>query len=172
MMLTDGGGNHMKDKTTRREPCRRTNAIEPRIRPLVSALNATGLVTTFSSCEGHFGRVDKESLNVRESANVRFEPNAGVREAELEALFGHVIGNHVNSPLMWKALLSIYKEYLPGTESDYVAGHVFVFQIEAFDPHLSSRSKRKHVDLVIEQTAKSVREYVRGLRRRFASLEK
>ena len=54
--------NHMKDKTTRREPCRRTNAIEPRIRPLVSVLNATGLVTTFSSCEGHFGRVDKESL--------------------------------------------------------------------------------------------------------------
>mgnify|MGYP001074007632 CR=1 FL=1 len=94
----------MKDKTTRREPCRRTYAIEPRIRPLVSALNATGLVTTFSSCEGHFGRVDKEPLNVREGADVRFEPNAGVREAELEALFGHVIGDHVNSPTLGSGL--------------------------------------------------------------------
>ncbi len=124
-MLTDAKGNHMKDKTTRTEPCKRTNVIEPRIRPLVSALNATGLVTTFSSCEGHFGRVDKESLNVRENANVRF-----------------------------------------------VAGHVFVFQIEPFDPHLTSRSKRRNVDLVIQQTAKSVRAYVRGLRRKLASLEK
>lgn len=126
----------MKDKTTRRELCRRTNASEPRIRPLVSALNATGLATTFSSCEGHFGRVDKESLNVRENANVRFEPNAGVREAELEALFGHVIGNHVNSPLMWKALLSIYKEYLPDTESpvlDRVAGRLSAFVVVAHE---------------------------------------
>jgi len=68
----------MKDKTTRRVPCRRTNEIEPRIRPLVSALNATRLVTTFSSCEGHFGRPPTDATSACErDTGERQEAGAG-----------------------------------------------------------------------------------------------
>lgn len=42
--------------------------IEPRIKPLVTALNKFSFITTFSSCEGHF--TDSNSSN--EWAEVRF----------------------------------------------------------------------------------------------------
>ena len=134
--------------------------IEPRIHPLVDALNATGLVTTFSSCEGHFGETGREASTDRSKAEVGFELNDGVSEAELEKLFGHLIGNHVNSPLMWKAILLIVKAFMPSDESDYVADHVFAIEIRAFNPHESDDVKRANVDLVIDQTVQSIQQYM------------
>src|SRR3990170_286137 len=85
--------------------------IERRIRTLVDALNNTGLVVTFSSCEGHFGETERVGFKDREMAEVWFELAQGVSENDLEKLFGHLISKHVNSPLMWKAMLTIRKEY-------------------------------------------------------------
>jgi len=134
--------------------------IEPRIRPLVDAINDMGLAVTFSSCEGHFGEDLPVGFNDREMADVCFELKEGTSEAELEKLFGHVIGRHVNSSLMWKATLRVHKEYVPGDKSDYIPGHVFVFLIRPFDPDVSARTKRKNVDLVIKQTVDSIKEYM------------
>ncbi len=51
--------------------------IEPRILPLVLALNETNLCQTFSSCEGHFHE-NEQLFPDRNKADVRFDLNDNV----------------------------------------------------------------------------------------------
>ncbi len=67
--------------------------IEPRIRPLVEALNGTGLVQTFTSCEGHFGDGPPARWPGTEQANVGFFLREGVPESRLSRLFGAVLAD-------------------------------------------------------------------------------
>lgn len=136
--------------------------IEQRIRPLVDALTDTELLVTYSSCEGHFGETERLGFNDREMAEVRFELKEQISESDVEQLFGHLIGNHVNSPLMWKATLTIHKEYVPGDKSDFIPDHVYAFQIRPFDPNDSDTTKRANVDMVIDQSIQSIKEYMDG----------
>ena len=63
------------------------NDIEPGIWPLVDALNAMGLVRTFSSCEGHFNP-DQQTLVDRNLAYVRFVPTEGTPVEQVETALG------------------------------------------------------------------------------------
>ncbi len=66
------------------------DTIEPEIRPLVDALNQTGLVRTFSSCQGHFGP-DEQTLVDRNHAEVRFVPAEGVSTESVEKLLASLL---------------------------------------------------------------------------------
>lgn len=48
--------------------------IEPRILPLVKAINETKLFRTFSSCEGYYNEDDQDQYMDRNRADVRFDP--------------------------------------------------------------------------------------------------
>ena len=63
------------------------NDIEPGIRPLVDALNAMGIVSTFSSCEGHFDP-DQQTLVDRNVAYVRFVPATDIPVEQVEITLG------------------------------------------------------------------------------------
>jgi hypothetical protein len=54
----------------------RQTDLEPGIRPLVEALNATGIVQTFSSCEGHYSAQEQRLVD-RNLAYVQFVPAPG-----------------------------------------------------------------------------------------------
>src|SRR5262245_7303340 len=85
--------------------------IEPRIAPLVCALNETSLFRTFSSCEGHFG--DKRDGFPREFAEVRCYLAQGVTEnSEVHAFISGVLLDHIHSGSKWDAVLTIYKEFI------------------------------------------------------------
>ena len=61
--------------------------IEPGILPLVESLNQTGLVQTFSSCEGHFG-AEEQTIVDQNHAYVRFVPAEGITPEQVETALG------------------------------------------------------------------------------------
>jgi hypothetical protein len=70
-------------------------SIEPGVRALVDALNATRLVHTFTSCEGHYGyRAPEGDFTDRERANVGFFLRAGASEDALVRFFGRVLADY------------------------------------------------------------------------------
>ena len=72
---------------------------------------------------------------------------------------------------MWKANLTIYREYVPATNR-FHSHHIYVFQIRPFDPNDSDKAKRENVDVVIDQTVKSTQEYADGNKTRHKGLSK
>ncbi len=64
--------------------------LEPRIRPLVEALNNTGLVRTFSSCEGHYEPAE-QTFQDRNRAYVKFIPAPGIAESAVEQWLGSLL---------------------------------------------------------------------------------
>jgi hypothetical protein len=92
------------------------HAIEPKILPLVQALNATGLVKTFASCEGHFGEIDPTEARGPRQAHVMFEPEEGVTEDELVGLFRPILAAYAESQFPLEATLSIHKAFTPSFE--------------------------------------------------------
>jgi len=131
------------------------------IKRLIDALTDTGLVVAVSSFGGHFGEKEHGGHNDREKALVRFVLIGGVPENELEKLFGYLINTHAHTRLMWKALLNIFKEYIPsGYETEYVSDHVYMFEIRPFEPDDSAENKRRYVDWVIDQTSDNIAEFM------------
>ena len=93
--------------------------IEPRIRPLVDALNETCLLETFSSCQGHFGEENSTGdLNDRSEAEVRAYVRDGVLEADVEDLILYVLSDHMDGRLKWEALLTVCKQYIADPRED------------------------------------------------------
>jgi hypothetical protein len=122
------------------------DAIEAKIRPLVDALNRTGLVRTFSSCEGHFFP-DEQTLVDRNHAEVRFVPADSVPVAEVEKLLAHVLMHFKARHGLIPMHLLGYKLYTP--IGDDIVEETFVLELRPFNRFDSPEQKRADTDRAI-----------------------
>ncbi|MVM37548.1 hypothetical protein GO730_07875 [Spirosoma sp. HMF3257] len=122
--------------------------IEPKIRPLVDALNKTGLVRTFSSCEGHF-LPEEQTLVDRNHAEVRFVPTDGVSIEDVESLLAYVLTRFKAGHGLIPVKVTAYKLYTPIDEE--TVEETFVFQLTPFNRFDSPDRKRADVDRAIGQ---------------------
>ncbi len=134
------------------------NSIEPKILPLVTAINNTKICHTFSSCEGHFSSRDKDFMD-RSCADVRFDPEKDVPLEKIEHFLTFLITefNHLNSFSPIK--LYAYKLYTP--DDNYYPDFVFVIILEPFDRLDLPGKKRRDIDKAILSAANIVDEYSR-----------
>ena len=129
--------------------------IEPRILPLVTAINQTGLFTTFSSCEGHF-EPNQQTINDRNRADVRFERRKGVSEKRANGFLYFLVNQY---PLgLIRAGLSVYKIYTPFHPLN-TADYVYVIQIAPFDRFDTPQHKRVETDEGIDMLLSIITKY-------------
>ena len=121
--------------------------IEPGIRPLAGALNATGLVRTFSSCEGHF-RPDDQTLVDRNHAEVRFVAADGVANEAVEKLLAYILTRFKHQHGLLPVTVTAHKLYTPIDED--VVEETFVLQLRPFNRFDAPNRKRADVDWAIE----------------------
>lgn len=143
--------------------------IEPKIKVLVDALNATGLVKTVASCEGHLEETleimkIKESFSFRNKAYVCFEANKGIEESTLEELFRLIYLDHLDSMTKWEATLNIIKRYIACKEAVPIE-YIYCFELEPFNPHEPLEERRKKLDILIKEVAESVQKNANTFRR-------
>ena len=122
--------------------------IEPRIRPLVDALKATGLVQTFSSCEGHFSP-DEQTLVDRNHAEVRFVPAEGVTNEAVEKLLTYLLTRFKAHHGLLPVTVTAHKLYTPIDEE--AMEETFVLQLRPFNRFDPPNRKRDDTDWVIRQ---------------------
>lgn len=125
------------------------DAIEPEIRPLVDALNQTGLVRTFSSCQGHFGP-DEQTLVDRNHAEVRFVHADGVPAETVEKLVASVLTRFKRQHGILPVTLRGHKLYTP--IDDEPVEETFVLELRPFNRFDSPDRKRADTDRAIGQT--------------------
>ncbi|WP_317047001.1 hypothetical protein [Spirosoma aerolatum] len=106
------------------------NEIEPKIRPLVDALNRTGIARTFSSCEGHFAP-DQQTIVDRNHAYVRFIPAEDCSLAQVENLLAYVLTRFKHQHGLIPVKLMAYKLYTP-IEDERVE-ETFVLELHPFN---------------------------------------
>ena len=136
--------------------------IEPRILPLVNAINQTGLFTTFSSCEGHF-RPGEQTLDDRNRADVRFERRKWVSEKRANDFLYFLVNEY---PLgVIRAGLSVYKVYAP-FHSLNTADYVYVIQIEPYYRFDTPERKRAETDEGIDMLLSIIHKYQRMRKKR------
>ena len=121
--------------------------IEPGIRPLADALNATGLVRTFSSCEGHF-RPDDQTLVDRNHAEVRFVAADGVANEAVEKLLAYILTRFKHQHGLLPVTVTAHKLYTPIDED--VVEETFVLQLRPFNRFDAPNRKRADLDWAIE----------------------
>ena len=131
------------------------DAIEPEIRPLVDALNQTGLVRTFSSCQGHFNP-DEQTLVDRNHAEVRFVPAEGVPTASVEKLIASVLAQFKYQHGILPISLRGYKLYTPIDEEAFE--ETFVLELRPFNRFDSPDRKRADVNRAIGQTIPIIKQ--------------
>jgi len=129
--------------------------VEPKILPLVKAMNATKLVKTFSSCQGHFKGTEQKAQD-RNFADVRFEILPNVDEKEVELLLGHIVTRFYE----WSCyvLMEAYKSYM-GKEGKKTFQNIYVIKLEPADRFEHPKVKRKDMDKAIKATAILVEEW-------------
>jgi hypothetical protein len=120
--------------------------IEPRIRPLTDALNETGLLRTFSSCEGHFEQ-NEQGLTDRNHAYVQFVPTDGGNEA-VEAWLGSVLIRFKEKHGLLPVTMVSYKRYTPVEDA---IEETFVLELRPFNRFDPPAQKRADIDRAIEQ---------------------
>ncbi|MBC3786222.1 hypothetical protein [Spirosoma utsteinense] len=123
------------------------DAIEPRIRPLVDALNATGLVVTFSSCEGHFG-ADEQKMADRNLAYVRFLPAAGVSAGAVEDALGQWLMSYKKKHGLMPVRVIGYKLFTP---LDDEVDSTYVIELHPFNRFDAPDRKRRDIDWAVER---------------------
>jgi hypothetical protein len=123
-------------------------AIEPKIRPLVYALNETGMVRTFSSCEGHFLPAE-QTLVDRNHAYVRFVPAEGISAETVEKLLSFLLTRFKNQHGLIPVTVTAYKLYTP--IDDEAVEETFVLELRPFNRFDPPDRKRSDVDRAIEQ---------------------
>lgn len=121
--------------------------IEPRILPVVDALNETGLVRTFSSCEGHFNP-DEQTLVDRNHAYVQFVPAGGVTVGDVERWLGTLLIAFKQAHGLLPVTLAAHKRYTP---VDGVIEETFVLELRPFNRFDPPAQKRADIDRAIEQ---------------------
>jgi hypothetical protein len=124
------------------------NDIEPRIRPLVDALNATVLVRTFSSCEGHFDP-SEQTLVDRNLAYVRFVPAEGILAGQVETLLTYVLTRFKARHGLVPINLIGYKLYTP--LDDESTEETFVLELRPFNRFDLHDRKRSDTDRAVAQ---------------------
>jgi len=127
--------------------------IEPKIRPLVDALNKTGLVRTFSSCEGHFSPTE-QTLVDRNHAEVRFIHADGVTMEEVEKLLATLLTRFKSRHGLIPVKLTAYKLYTP--IDDEAVDETFVLELQPFNRFDLPDRKRADTDRAIEQVIKLI----------------
>ena len=132
-------------------------AIEPKIRPLVDALNQTGLVRTFSSCEGHFSP-EEQTLVDRNHAYVRFMPAESIPAEQVEKLLAGSLTRFKSQHGLLPVNVIGYKLYTP--LDDEAVEETFVLELRPFNRFDPPDRKRADIDRAIEQ----VRKITYGLR--------
>ncbi|QMW06412.1 hypothetical protein [Spirosoma foliorum] len=123
-------------------------AIEPKIRPLVDVLNSTGLIRTFSSCEGHFLPED-QTLVDRNHAEVRFLPADGISIEEVEKWLTSIVIRFKTRHGLIPVKVTAYKLYTP--IGDEAVEETFVLQLTPFNRFEPPDRKRADIDRAIGQ---------------------
>ncbi len=123
--------------------------IEPKIRPLVDALNAMGLVRTFSSCEGHFSP-EEQTLVDRTFAYIRFVPAGDVAVGSIEKFISFLLTRFRSQHGLIPINLTGYKLYTP--IDDEMVEETFVLELRPFNRFDPPDRKRSDTDRAIEQT--------------------
>lgn len=119
--------------------------IEPKILPLVQALNSTGLVSTFSSCEGHFDEFNR--FTDHNKADVRFDPEDNISDHDIEKFISYIITRFSNLHSFSPVIATAHKLYAPiGPEENKEIDFVYVFQLIPFDQGDSPANKRHYID--------------------------
>lgn len=129
--------------------------IEPKIKPLVEAINSIPFLKTFSSCEGHFEEED-QTIDDRTKADVRFELTNPSYLANAED-FIHFIANEFGNgvlPCSFKA----YKLYIPKVIEQN--NFVFVIEIQPINRFETPGKKRQITDQGIQRITKIVKRYL------------
>ncbi|MBD2754194.1 hypothetical protein IC230_14900 [Spirosoma sp. BT704] len=132
--------------------------LEPKIRPLVEALNKTGLLRTFSSCEGHFDPGEQTIVD-RNRAEIRFVPADNVSANDVEKLLASVLTQFKTRHGLLPVHLTAYKLYTPIDEDS--TEETFVLELRPFNRFDPPDRKRSDTDRAIEQTTKLVTLYSR-----------
>lgn len=122
--------------------------IEAGIRPLVDALNATGLVRTFASCEGHYAP-SEQKLPDRNRAEVRFVPAAGRAIGEVEALLAFLLTRFKTAHGLIPVTVAGYKQYTPLDED--TVEETFVVELRPFNRFDPPDRQRSDTDRAVEQ---------------------
>ncbi len=121
--------------------------IEPGILPLVEALNATGLVRTFSSCEGHFGPSEQTLRSVatvdRNHAYVRFVLAEGITSEQVETAMGQWLIAYKKKHGLMPVRVIGYKLFTPVDDEIDVT---FVLELHPFNRFDSPETKRDDVN--------------------------
>lgn len=132
--------------------------IEPKILPLVQAFNSTGLVNTFSSCEGHFDEISR--FNDHNKADVRFDPEDNVSDYNIEKFISYIISRFSNLHSFSPVIATAHKLYAPlGPEENKEIDYVYVLRLIPFDQGDSPDKKRRDIDKAIQDVAIIVKEY-------------
>jgi hypothetical protein len=140
------------------------SVIEPRILPLVTAINQTGLFTTFSSCEGHF-EPNQQTIDDLDRADVRFERRKWVSEKRANDFLYFLVNKY---PLgLIRAGLSVYKIYAPFHPLN-TANYVYVIQIEPYDRFDTPERKRAETDEGIDTLLSIIHKYQKMRKRKAA----
>ena len=119
--------------------------IEPKILPLVDALNATGIVRTFSSCEGHYDPAD-QTIRDRNHAEVRFVPAAGHAAQDVEQWLGGVLVRFKKKHGVMPMQETGYKLFTPFDDD---IGQTFVLELKPFNRFEPPHTKRADTDQAI-----------------------
>ena len=122
--------------------------LEPKIRPLVEVLNETGLVQTFSSCEGHYSP-EEQTLVDRNHAEVRFVPADGSTVARVEKWLARVLIRFKVKYGLIPVKVTAYKLYTPVDED--AVDETFVVELKPFNRFDPPDRKRADTDRAITQ---------------------
>lgn len=129
--------------------------VELRIRPLVDALNATGLVRTFSSCEGHYAP-EEQTLPDRNHAEVRFVPVPDATQHQVEHLLTTVLTRFKRQHGLIPITLTGYKLFTP---VDELVEETFVLHLRPFNRFDPPDRKRADTDRAVKQVAHLIEGY-------------
>ncbi len=121
--------------------------LEPRIRPLVEALNQTGLLQTFSSCQGHYHPAEQAFAD-RNRAYVKFTLAPAVSEQAVEAWLGALLIQFKIRHGYLPIHLTGYKLFTPTDDAIETAFTLELTPFNRFDP---PDTKRADTDRAIEQ---------------------
>ncbi len=133
-------------------------SIEPKILPLVEAINWTKLFRTFSSCQGHYGDDEQDQYMDRNNADVRFDPLEGTTLEMTEHFITYLMTEFDKRHSFAPIILTGYKLYAP--DNDYRSSFVFVIELKPFDREKKPIQKRNDTDKAILQAAAIVKEYM------------
>ena len=135
-----------------------TDSIEPGILPLVTALNRTGLVQTFSSCEGHFGP-DEQRLRDRNHAEVRFLPLSAIASSAIEHWLGTLLTRFKTHHGLMPVTVTGYKLFTPTGET---VDETYVIELRPFNRFDPPAAKRADIDRAVRQLVRYVEQALPG----------